>query len=222
MTQIRGSFEKCVRGVDLLLERKLFIVLKLPLMTLNVHELEAMKNFARSRGARYKVYTEIQPKVDGSKEPLAYRLSPEQEFEVWREGGGERILQETRSSSPEAAPQEYEKEQCGSTSLFDCACGKSSAAVTPHGKMNLCLSTYAPLYDLTTGTVAEGWEKLVGLVASAKPGPEYECDECHLYKRCNRGTRNSWTELGTFDGPCIPHFREAAQKKEDFLTAGLK
>jgi MoaA/NifB/PqqE/SkfB family radical SAM enzyme len=222
VTRVPGSFPKFVQGVDLLLERDVRIALKLVLMTLNAHEFEAMREFAVSRGALYKVGTEIFPRVDGCQEPLAYRLSPEQQFEIWRKISGKGILKRIRSSSGESASQQ-EEDRCGSAGqLFDCSCGKSAAAVTPHGKMNLCLSTATPQFDLTAGTVSEGWKELVDLVASVKPGPEYECGGCGLAKRCTRGTMDGWMEQGRFDGPCIPHFREVAQRKADFLEAGLK
>ncbi len=210
VTGVPGSFAKFVQGVDLLLDRKIAVLLKLVLMTINVHELELMKQFAVSRGVRHKMFTEIHPRVDGAQEPLAYQLSVDQQFEIWKQISGEKFLQVPR--------QEQEEERCGfAGQLFDCSCGKSNAAVTPYGKMNLCISTHTPQFDLTTGTVSEGWKKLVDLVASAKPGPEYECGECGIAKYCTRGTMDGWMEQGKFDGPCLPHFREMAQRKADFL-----
>jgi len=218
VTQVPGSFAKFVKGVDLLQNRGIPMFLKLVLMTLNAHEFEAMREFAVSRRLRYQVGAEIHPKVDGSKEPLAYRLSPEQQFEIWRKISGEQILENRRPSPEDALSQE--EDRCGSAGqLFDCACGKSSAAITPHGKMNLCLSTYTPQYDLTTGTVAEGWERLVSLVASLKPGQDYKCSGCELARHCTRGTGHGWMEQERFNGPCIPHFRETAQRKAAFLKA---
>jgi len=222
VTQIPGSFPKFMQGVDLLLDRSAPILLKLILMTLNAHEWEAMRDFAISRGIRYKVGTEIFPKVDGSREPLVYQLSPEQKFKIWQKISGESMVEEQRSLSKMGGGEE-EKDGCGSGGqLFDCGCGKSGAAVTPYGKMNLCVSIYTPQFDLTTGAVRESWDRLVDLVASTKPGPEYECGECQLAKHCIRGTHNGWLEQGRFDGPCLSHFREVAQKKADFLTAGLE
>lgn len=215
VTRVPGSFARFVRGVDLLKERGIPMALKLVLMTLNVHEFEAMRQFAISRGAPFKFNTEIYPRVDGSREPLAYRLSPQKSFEIWREKSGKGI-REAREKKP-ASLLHQEKECDAATGLFDCMCGKSNAAVTPYGKMNLCVSAYTPQYDLTEGTVAEGWKQLVDLVASAHPGPDYECGDCALAKQCVRGPNHGWLEHGRFDGPCIPRFLEEAQLKTEFL-----
>ena len=222
VTRVPGSFARFVRGVDLLTERQVPVLLKLALMTLNVHEHEAMREFARARNLPYQVNTEIHPKVDGSLEPLAYRLPPEQAFEVWRQESGEKIRQrQTQHIAVGSCRSEIstvEEEACGlAGGAFHCRCGKTSAAVTPYGKLNLCLSIYHPQYDLTKGSLKEGWQQLVDLVASAKPGPTYECHQCPLTPHCTRGTGDSWLEQGVFDSSCIPYFREVAERKSKFL-----
>lgn len=216
VTRVPGSYDRFVRGVDLVRERDILILLKLVLMTLNVHEFEAMREFAVSRGLKYCVSTEVHPKVDGSLEPLAYRLSPEQAFAIWRQVDGERH-REYAAKSPVPA----EEDRCGAAGqLFHCLCGKASAAITPYGKMNLCAAIYHPLYDLASGSVEEGWKTLVDLVASTKPGPAYECLPCPLARLCTRGTSDSWLEHRVFDSGCIPYFREVAERKAKFLKDG--
>lgn len=208
VTRVPGSFDRFVRGVDLLCERGVSIMLKVVVMTLNYHELEAMRDFARSRGLPHQVALDIHPKVDGSKEPLTYRLGSDQAFELWRRVNGE----EERREGPSQG-------SCGSAGrLFDCQCGKSSAAVTPYGELNLCLSIYEPRYDLLRGSVSEGWRRLVGRVAAARPGPSYECSACEVAERCPRGTSEGWLERGTVDAPCIPYYRDIAERKTEFLT----
>jgi len=209
VTQVPGSFDHFVQGLDRLMERRLPVLLKLIVMTLNVHELGLMRQFAESCSLPYRVLTEIHPRVDGSKEPLAYRLSPDQSFEIWKQEREKTGL----NSSVSAA-----QDSCGSFGrLFDCMCGKSNAAITPHGKLNLCLSIYHPLYDLKENSLAEGWKHLVELVASTQPGPSYECGQCDMASQCNRGSSDGWLEQKAFDAPCIPHFKEIAEKKVQYL-----
>jgi len=92
--------------------------------------------------------------------------------------------------------------------------------VTPYGKLNLCLTVYHPQYDLTKGSLKEGWQQLVDLVASAKPGPTYECHQCPVTQHCTRGVGDSWLQYGVFDSSCIPCFRELAERKARFLGRG--
>ena len=234
VTRVPGSFSRFVRGVDLLADRRVPVLLKLVLLTLNVHEHHAMREFASARSLRCQINTEIHPNVDGSLEPLTYRLPPHQAFEVWREESGEKVRQRQTEqpaanpprpepSSREPSSIEIDEGACGfAEGVFHCRCGKTSAAVTPYGKLNLCLSIYHPQYDLTNGSLKEGWNQLVDLVNSAKPGPSYECHECPLTPHCTRGTGDGWLVQGTFDGPCIPYFRDLAERKAEFLDIPLR
>ena len=232
VTRVPGSFARFVRGVDLLTERRVPLLLKLCLLTLNVHEHHAMREFATTRDLRYQVSPDVHPRVDGSVEPLAYRLTPEQVFEIWRQESGERVRQRQMESGPAgssrlepSSPKPSSPERSSidegacrfAEEVFHCRCGKSSAAVTPYGKLNLCLSIYHPQYDLTNGSLKEGWNQLVDLVNSANPGPSYECHQCPLTPHCTRGTGDGWLEQETFDGPCIPYFRDLAERKAEFL-----
>ncbi len=222
VTRVRGAFARFLRGLDLLTARQVPALLKLVLLTINSHEHDAMRELARARNLPYQVSTDVHPRVDGSLEPLAYRLAPEQVFEVWRQESGQKLRTEAAQESPRHSPQLEPAgrvdEGCGfAEGPFHCRCGTTSAAVTPHGKLNLCLSIYHPQYDLTGGSVQEGWRQLVDLVTAAKAGPDYECPACPLTQHCSRGAGDSWLQHGVFDSACVPYFRDLAERKADFL-----
>ncbi len=213
-TGVPGSFAKFVRGVDLLIERKVPVLVKIVLISLNIHELDLMWDFASRRHVRCIVSTTLQPKANGSKEPLAYRVTPEQAFEVWRRFSGEGTRRNLQLKGGPAFG-----EDCGSAGrLFNCACGKTSLAVSPYGKMNLCVSMQYPEIDLSKRTVGEAWNQLVEMVASTQPGASYECGECRLAALCPRGTHHGWLEQGDFSSGCIPHYRQIAEQKAAFLN----
>jgi len=204
VTRIPGSFPLFLRGVRLLREREVPLVIKMPVMTLNQHEVHQAKALVEGWGIKFVYCSEIFPRVDGSLEPLQYRIAPQDVVRLdheygqlgWRaEGGGE------------------QQGTCGARhGLFDCACGKNSLAVTPYGHLNLCVSLPIPNYDLRTGTMAEGWKRLTGLVdeANANPGAAYECPTCELDGVCRQGPMNAWLETGTLE-PCLPYFKELAK-----------
>jgi radical SAM protein with 4Fe4S-binding SPASM domain len=174
-------------------------------MTLNHHEVQQARALVEGWGIKFVYCTEIIPRVDGSLEPLQYRVAPDEVVRIdnamvgarrWRaEGGGER------------------QESCqAGNGLFTCACGKNALAVTPYGQMNLCVSLPIPQYDIGDGTVSEGWRTLVKLVdgANAKPGEAYECPACPGQGQCRQGPANAWLETGKL-APCLPYFKELAQ-----------
>ena len=204
VTRIPGSFQAFLTGVQLLRERTVPLLIKMPVMTLNHHEVLEAKALVEGWGIKFVYCTEIFSRVDGSREPLQYRLAPHDVVHVddavlgarrWRAEGGE---EEGKSCQAREG-------------LFTCKCGRSSLTVTPYGRMNLCVSLPTPQYDLRSGTVSEGWRTLVELVdrANAKPGEAYECPTCPVNDHCRQGPMNAWLETGRLE-PCLPYFKELA------------
>lgn len=203
VTRIPGSFGHFMTGVQLLRERTVPLLIKMPVMTLNQHEVRQAKALVEGWGIKFIYSTEISPRVDGSLEPLQYRLAPDEVVRV-----DETLLGSRRWRAGDVGKDESCRAHEG---LFTCKCGKSSLAVTPYGRMNLCVSLPTPQYDLQSGTIAEGWRVLVGLVdqANAAPGDAYECPRCPVQSHCRQGPMNAWLETQRLE-PCLPYFKELA------------
>ncbi|MGH7409544.1 MAG: radical SAM protein, partial [Candidatus Methylomirabilis sp.] len=205
VTRIPGSFPLFVRGVRLLRERNVPLLIKMPVMTLNQHEVHLARDLVHRWGIKFGYCTEIFPRGDGSLEPLQYRLPAQDLLRVEDEMTGHlRCL--PQGGGEQGAPCHVDK------GLFTCSCGRNNLAVTPYGQMNLCVSLPIPKYDLGTGTVSEGWKTLVDLVdgANANPSEAYECPSCHLQGHCRQGPMNAWLETGQLE-PCLPYFEELAR-----------
>src|SRR5256885_9904872 len=82
LTRIPGSYARCMRGIDLLLDRKLPLKLKTVAVSINRHEVFDMKAFADSLGVEFKFDGMINPRIDCSASPLAVRLTPEEIVEM--------------------------------------------------------------------------------------------------------------------------------------------
>jgi len=79
LTRIPGSYERCLRGVQLLRSRGLPLKLKTVATSINKHEVFAMKQFAEEElGLEFKFDGQINPRIDCSQSPLAVRLTPEE------------------------------------------------------------------------------------------------------------------------------------------------
>src|SRR3977135_4144698 len=79
LTQIPGSYEKCLRGIGLLQSRGLPLKLKTVATSINKHEVVAMRQFAEDElGVEFKMDGQINPRIDCSQSPLAVRLTPEE------------------------------------------------------------------------------------------------------------------------------------------------
>ncbi|MCH6570803.1 MAG: radical SAM protein [Acidobacteria bacterium] len=207
VTGIPGSFGRFLEGVERLRERKVPLLIKMPAMTLNQHEVKQAKALVEGWGIRFIYCSEITPRQDGSLEPLRYRISPQEVIQLDQE-----ILGEWQGVG-------QEEEKCqASEGLFRCGCGKSSVAVTPYGEMNLCINFPVPQYDLRTGSVSSGWKALVEYIDSVGPSQAYECPSCDVRDYCRQGPVDAWLERGDFS-PCLPYFKELASlEKQTYET----
>jgi len=211
VTGIPGSFGRFLEGVERLRERKVPLLIKMPAMTLNQHEVKQAKALVEGWGIRFIYSAEITPRQDGSLEPLRYRISPQEVIQLDQE-----ILGEWQGEGQE------EKKCQAREGLFRCGCGKSSVAVTPYGEMNLCINFPVPQYNLRTGSVSSGWKALVECVDSALPSQAYECPSCDVRDYCRQGPRDALLERGDFS-PCLPYFKELASlEKNTYETSNSK
>lgn len=202
VTRIPGSFKRFVRGVELLRQRKVPLIIKMAVMILNRHEVQQARALVESWRIPFVYSTEIHPRVDGSLEPLNYRLAPQDVIRV-----NEQLLGYRQWSAEGGGEKE---EGCGGKGgMFTCDCGKTNLAVTPYGEVNLCLALPIPRYDLRSGDVASGWRTLVNLVESTRPSEAYECPSCTLEPYCCQGPMDAWLETGDLN-PCLPYFRQLA------------
>ena len=79
LTGIPGSYQRCLRGIKLLMERGLPLKLKTVGTSINRHEVIGMKEFAeQDLGVEFKFDSLINPRIDCSQAPLGVRLSPEE------------------------------------------------------------------------------------------------------------------------------------------------
>src|SRR5207249_548963 len=66
VTRVPGSFEHFLTGVGLLRERAIPLIIKMPVMTLNQHEVKQAKALVEGWGIKFVYCSDIHPRVDGS------------------------------------------------------------------------------------------------------------------------------------------------------------
>lgn len=211
ITQIPGSFQRCLRGINLLHDRNIPICIKMTVLDLNIGEFSQVKAFAKELAVRFQWGYFIHPKIDGSKEPLSFRLSPKQGIELEVKNQPSLFEEEKRSKK--------EKETSSKRDgLFYCNAGRNSFAITPYGEMNLCLEYRFPQYDLRKGSLSEGWKELVNYVKSAKPSKNYQCKNCELQEFCQWCPAEGWLNKGDRNA-CVPYFKELARIKREWIKS---
>ncbi|HEV3217120.1 MAG TPA: radical SAM protein [Vicinamibacterales bacterium] len=197
LTGVPGSFDKCMRGIDLLLERGLPLSLKTVAVSINQHELWDMQRFADDRGLEFKFDASMNPRIDCSHAPLSVRLTPEEvvgldlqdpkrmnEWELFAE----------KNFKPANPPERQDE-------LYYCGGGVDSFSIDPYGRMSICIISQKDKFDLRTGSVREGWEGFLRNVRRKKITRPTKCTECELKTMCSMCPAMAELENGDPEAP---------------------
>lgn len=185
VTGVPGSYERCMRGIHLLLEREIPLKLKTMVMTINQNEIWDMKSWAGRLGVEFRYDPVLNPRLDGSKKPCSLRLTPDKAVEF-------DILDEKRFN----AWKEFIEKFFGppdSDYLYHCGAGVASFHIDSYGRMSPCMMSRNLSYDLFQGSFKEGWDKFIPSVRAQKRIGDYQCGKCKLISLC--GQCPGWGQL---------------------------
>jgi radical SAM protein with 4Fe4S-binding SPASM domain len=196
LTQLPGSFDRCMRGIRFLLDRRLPLKLKTVATRVNYYEVMAMKEFAEQElGVEFKFDAMINPRIDCSSAPLDVRLSPEQAVALelqWPTVASEHrsaLARETTSLSPPR------------TALYSCGGGARSFAIDPYGQMSICVLSHQDTYDIRAGSVREGWEQFLLKVRQRERRLLSKCTNCRIRSVCGMCPANGELENQDAESP---------------------
>jgi radical SAM protein with 4Fe4S-binding SPASM domain len=212
LTGVAGSYDRCIRGINLLRDCGLPLKLKTVGTSINKHEVLAMKEFAEQElHVGFKFESLINPRIDCSQSPLAVRLSPEEvvalDLHSPQMAGEHRknIEREMRAPTPLG----------GGNKLYSCGGGVKSFAIDPYGHMTICVLSHQESYDIRGGSVKQGWDHFLLKVRRRERKQITKCAECRLHSVCSMCPANGELENGEAESPVdflceVAHLRAMA------------
>jgi len=210
LTQRPGSYDRCMRGIQLLLDRGLPLKLKTVGTKTNRHEVASMKQFAEQElGVEFKFDSLMSPRIDCSQSPLKVRLSPEDVVALdmyWpKVADGHRKVLQAEIGTP-AVPV---------NTVYSCGGGLKSFAIDPYGHMSICVISHQYTYDIRQGGVRAGWEHFLLNIRQRKATRATKCSQCRLHSVCSMCPANGELENGDPESPVeflceVAHLRALA------------
>lgn len=173
---VTGAYQKCLSGIEKLLEHKIQVRLKTILMTLNRHEFSDMERMANDFGVKFRFDAAIFPRLNGDQSPVNLRVSPaeavDKEFSAI-----ERVIQWEKF---------LDNHRLGSSSddLYQCGAGLTGFYIDPCGSLRPCLMTTTLTYDLMKGSFSDGWEEITARIREKKADHEFACNACEMKLHC--------------------------------------
>jgi len=214
VTGVSGSYDLCMRGIQLLLERRLPLKLKTMVMTTNKNEIWEIKRFAEEDlGLEFKFDPMLNPCIDCSQKPLAVRLTPGEvvEFDL---KDPKRVTEWKKFDEKFNGPvHPLEK----SDELYHCGGGVNGFAVNPYGMLNICILSDRDTYNLRKGSFKEGWEEYVPRLRQQKITRHTKCVDCEIKAMCGMCPANAELENRDAEEPVdflcrVAHLRAYAMQ----------
>ena len=178
VTRVPGSFPKFLRGLDRLRDGGIPYSLKTVLMSINKHELDAMRAMAAERGVGFRMDSAIFPCLpNNDHEPLDLRVDPKEAVDL--ELSDPEQLQHWVDYVDRMGPVKP------SENLYTCGAGVTNFYVDPMGFASPCLMTTHYRYSIEEHGFEALWGDQLVQLRSKKPREAYGCNTCEKQVVCN-------------------------------------
>lgn len=211
LTQIPGSYDRCLRGIKLLRERGLPLKLKTVATSINKHEVTAMRQFAEEElGVEFKFDGQVNPRIDCSQSPLAVRLTPEEVVALDMNAPKgvteyQRLAKRDLENPPNLAKND---------TVYFCGGGMNSFAINAHGEMGICVISQQDTFRVQEAGLKRVWEESLLQLRTRKRTQVTKCVQCRIQSLCGMCPANGEMENGDKESPVeflcnVAHLRAA-------------
>ena len=211
LTAIPGSYDRCLRGIKMLKDRKLPLKLKTVATSVNKHEVSAMRQFAEEElGVEFKMDAQINPRIDCSQSPLAVRLTAEEVVAL--DMHAPKGVSEYRRLAKHDAENPPNLSQ-GNTVYF-CGGGMNSFAINAYGEVGICVISQQETFGIREAGVKAVWERSLKDLRMRKRTQVTKCVNCRIQSLCGMCPANGELENGDRESPVsflcnVAHLRAA-------------
>ncbi len=182
LTNVPGSYDRCLRAIELLRERQLPLKLKTVCTTVNQHEVQAMRRFAEEElGVEFKFDSQLNARIDCSIGPLAVRLQAEEAVAI--DLGTPKIVAEYRKLLERDCQQP--SPLADDDHVYVCGGGMNSFSIDPYGRMSICVIARQQMCDIRKFGVEQGWKQFLLRVRTEKRTQSSKCVLCRIQSLCS-------------------------------------
>lgn len=173
ITQIEGSYERCMNGIKILHEAGINYILKTPIFSYNWHEIPELKKIAANLGVDIICSPDIVARLNSDQEPYKLNISVENAAEVELSGVNGDKLSSMKSRIG------YD-----TSALFTCSAGKSTFHISADGSLHPCVLYRMTGFNLLENKLIDGWNGLLREVTSKQLTANHRCATCSIRNIC--------------------------------------
>ncbi len=211
VTGVKGSFAAFRRGVDLLLERKLPVYLKMMVLKSNLHELDDVKAWVAARGLPFRFDGVVNPRLDGHRGPLRERLEPADVVRIQGTSEADRaefVRLRTLAENKLAEGTDHR--------LFRCGAGVRTFHIDPRGQMHPCMMWRTTPLDAQQGLQPGAWSSHMRELRRQTRPESALCNSCVNSMSCGNCAATSQLETGVA-GSNVPYYCRISKAREQLF-----
>jgi len=216
VTRHPGSWQRTLDAARRLIERKIPVLLKAPVMEHNVTDLENLAELADKIGAKYSFDAKITAMENSDQTPVGLRMSGETLGRFYRTSRMTEYLETTYAdydATKELRPLAH----------TPCRAGQQTVSINPRGQVWPCNALPLPVGDLRKQSFAEIWFDSDALedVRFLRWAKISECNRCELRNYCQRCHGMALVEHGDVSGPSLEACRHAVAVRDALRERGV-
>jgi len=176
ITGIPGSYDACLRGIDLLVSKGVRVFLRSMILTTNEHEFDEMHAVATRNGLPFRADFAVFPRFSGDRSPTSYRVDSKSAVAL------EMKLPQAKMKHEKSLERERSR---SAKRLYECSAGRTNLNISPDGILQPCLMLSNPSADICEEGLSLAWGKIGKVMDGKLRNPESECNGCELKPLCN-------------------------------------
>ena len=196
ITRVKGSFDKAMKGIGLIIRRKLPLKIKTQVTKDNVRELPAIKKFVEARGLNFFPSPYLHARLDKNVTPCSLRINPGEVISY------EKNLLNAGEKSPDDDCQQAESSsrQKPDARFFSCAIdGGDGLYLDPYGNVIPCGCIREPRINLCRMGLKEARRDILSWVRSRAFTTDSPCKACRMKAGCIRCPGKALVEKGDME-----------------------
>lgn len=205
ISQVKGSYEKVKRGINLILREKLPLKIKTQITKDNLIEIPEIKKFIEGLGLRFRPSYDLYARLNGDLAPCNLRTLPE-----------EALAPNVHKNKVEDSVDQYSvcaASRTPNTALFRCAVGGGDGIhIDPYGNTFACNLIRKPAFNLLKVSVDYARDRLLPLVRDRRFVTDSKCNGCNLRESCRSCPGKAYVETGNEEAP-VPYYCKLAEAK---------
>lgn len=195
ISRVKGSFEKAMRGIQLMRRAEIPLKIKTQVTRDNFPEVNKIKKFILGMGLEFKPSIDLHARLNGDLSPCDLRLSVQQVFKL--NGKKKPVEDDCLLNKQPDMPKTRNKRF-----LFRCAAGGGDGFnVDPYGNTFACNLIRKPAFNLLRVGIKEAMHKSISLVRGRVFVTNSKCKACRLINSCRLCPGRAYVETGDMEAP---------------------